>query len=177
LVFSCSWVGEQPRIRHAPMHGQRKDGPAIRITCCVVVGALTHRWRSMKTVKPETHKRRDHEQPPAIAQRGWRFHHVGIPTTTPRPNEVHLPHLKIHASGFDTSPYGIEWIRFDADCAVADLIRTVPHLAFEVDDLETALEGSTLLGEISSPSKGVRVAMIVDDGAPIELLEFSNSAK
>lgn len=76
--------------------------------------------------------------------------------------------------GFDTSPYGIEWMRFEPECHVHELVRTVPHLAFEVDDLEQALEGCTCLSGISSPSQGVRVAMIIDDGAPIELLEFSN---
>jgi hypothetical protein len=34
----------------------------------------------------------------------------------------------------------------------------------------------TLLGEVSSPSDGVRVAMIVDNGAPVELLEFRKTA-
>jgi hypothetical protein len=28
---------------------------------------------------------------------------------------------------------------------------------------------------VSSPSEGVRVAMIVDDGAPVELLEFEKT--
>jgi hypothetical protein len=93
----------------------------------------------------------------------------------PRPNERHLTHLKIHVSGFDTSPYGIEWIRFDPDCPVSDVVRTVPHIAFEVDDLDAALTGQRLLGTVSSPSAGVRVAMILDDGAPIELLEFRRS--
>ncbi|MBI3788216.1 MAG: hypothetical protein HY276_08165 [Ignavibacteriales bacterium] len=116
--------------------------------------------------------RQDHEQPAAIAKRGWRYHHLGIPTTTPRLNERHLTHLKVHVCGFETSPYGIEWIRFDPDCPVTDLIRTVPHIAFEVDNLEEALVDQTLIGEINSPSDGVRVAMIIDDGAPIELLEF-----
>lgn len=127
----------------------------------------------MKATDSPIQKRQNHEPPSAIAQRGWRFHHLGIPTTIPRPNEVYLTHLKIHVSGFDTSPYGIEWIRFDADCVVSDLTRTVPHIAFDVDDLDAALVGQTLLEEISSPSQGIRVAMIVDDGAPIELLEFS----
>ena len=68
-------------------------------------------------------------------------------------------------------------MRFDPGCAVSDLVRTVPHVAFEVDDLDAALIGQTLLGEVSSPSKGVRVAMIIDDGAPVELLEFSRSAQ
>jgi hypothetical protein len=118
------------------------------------------------------HKRQDHEPPPAVSEWGWRYHHLGIPTTVPRPDEVHLPHLKIHVAGFDSSPFGIEWMRFDPDCAVSELVRTVPHVAFEVDDLEKALRGRTLLGGISSPSDGVRVAMIVDNGAPVELMEF-----
>jgi hypothetical protein len=117
-------------------------------------------------------KRQDHEPPAAVARFGWRYHHMGIPTEVPRPDEHHIEHLKIYVSGFATSPYGIEWMRFERGCRVSQLVRTVPHIAFEVDDLDAALEGKTLLGEVSSPSKGVRVAMIVDDGAPVELLEF-----
>ena len=116
--------------------------------------------------------RLDHEPPEAVTRRGWRFHHVGIPTTTPHPGEVHLPRLGIHVAGFATSPFGIEWMRFDPDCAVSELVRTVPHVAFEVDDLEAALADLGVEAEITSPSEGVRVAMIVDDGAPIELIEF-----
>ncbi len=118
-------------------------------------------------------KRQDHELPYAVARLGWRYHHLGIPTSVPRPNERYLPHLKIHVSGFDTSPFGIEWMRFDVDCPISELIKTVPHIAFEVDDLNAALVGQTLWGEITSPSDGVRVAMIIDDGIPIELLEFA----
>jgi len=111
--------------------------------------------------------------PRAVARFGWRYHHLGIPTDVPRPGEQYIEHLKIHVSGFDTSPYGIEWMRFEPDCRISDLVRTVPHIAFEVDDLNAALEGKALLGEVSSPSEGVRVAMIVHNGAPVELLEFS----
>jgi len=117
-------------------------------------------------------ERRDHEPPAAVAEMGWRYHHLGIPTTVARPGEVHLPHLKMHVSGFGTSPFGIEWMRFDPDCAVSGLVRTVPHIAFEVDDLEAALAALGLTAEITSPSAGVRVAMIEDGGAPVELIEF-----
>jgi hypothetical protein len=120
-----------------------------------------------------TVKRKDYEPPAAIAKRGWRYHHLGIPTTRPRKNEVHLKMLGLHVSGFDTSPYGIEWMRFDPGCDVDDLIRTIPHIAFEVDNLEKAVKGLTRIGKISSPSKGVRVAMVIDNGAPIELIEFA----
>ena len=78
----------------------------------------------------------------------------------------------MHVSGFDTSPYGVEWMRFEPDSTIHGLIQRVPHLAFEVDDLDQALEGKVLLGEPTSPMAGVRVAMILHDGMPVELIEF-----
>ena len=120
--------------------------------------------------------RKDHEPPAAIAKYGWRFHHVGIPTDTPRPGEKYLKKYKMYVSGFESSPCGIEWMRFEQDSPVSELVRNVPHIAFEVDDIKAALEGKELIGAISSPSEGVRVAMIIDNGAPVELLEFSKRA-
>jgi len=115
--------------------------------------------------------RKDHE-PPAVLSRGWRYHHLGIPTDEPRPGERYLEQLGMHVSGFETSPYGVEWMRFEPDSPISELVRTVPHVAFEVDDLDAEIEGKELLGELSEPSEGVRVAMIVHNGAPVELLEF-----
>ena len=43
--------------------------------------------------------------------------------------------------GFETSPYGIEWIRFEPHCNVPEIVRSVPHIAFSVDDLDEALKG------------------------------------
>jgi hypothetical protein len=116
--------------------------------------------------------RRDDEAPPAIAESGWRFHHIGIPTQTPRPGEIHLPALKMSVSGFETSPYGIQWMRFDDDAPYPDIVKTVPHVAFEVDDMAEALAGKEVLISPNCPSAGVTVAVIVDDGAPLELLQF-----
>jgi hypothetical protein len=115
--------------------------------------------------------RKDWERP-AVTGRGWRYHHMGIPTDEPRAGERYLESLGMYVSGFETSPYGIEWMRFEPGCPVSELVRTVPHIAFEVDDLDAEIEGKELLGEVSEPSEGVRVAMIVDNGAPVELLEF-----
>ena len=119
-----------------------------------------------------TEDRQDHEPPAAVARRGWRYHHLGIPTTEPHPDDVPIPELKLYVRGFRTSPYGIEWMRFEPDCEISELVRTVPHLAFEVDDLEAALAEVGAEAEITTPSEGVRVAMIEDGGAPVELIEF-----
>ncbi len=117
--------------------------------------------------------RKDHELPAATSRWGWRFHHLGVPTDVPRQGEVYLPAFKMYVSGFGASPYGVEWMRFEADSPVSELVRTVPHLAFVVDDLEAALAGKEVLTAPNSPSAGVRVAMIVHNGAPVELMEFS----
>lgn len=116
--------------------------------------------------------RTESEPPPATSEWGWRYHHVGIPTTEPRPGERYLRQHKFHVAGFERSPYGIEWMRFDADCPVEDLIQRTPHLAFEVDDIEAAVDGKEILVAPTELYPGARVAMIVSDGAPVELLEF-----
>ena len=119
-------------------------------------------------------KRRPREAPAAIARNGWRYHHLGIPHTDPRPQEQHVDHLGVHVCGFETSPYGIEWMRYEPHCPVPEVVKTVPHLAFVVDDLEEALKGKTVIIEPNAPSRGVRVAFIVDDGAPVELMQFDD---
>ena len=100
------------------------------------------------------------------------YHHIGIPTGRKRPGETYLARYGVYVSGFETSPYGVEWMRFEPDSPLPDLVKSVPHVAFKVDDLEGELAGKEVLIEPNSPSRGVTVAFIVDDGAPIELLQF-----
>lgn len=123
--------------------------------------------------------RKDFEPPEVIESWGWKYHHMGIPTTAKKPGERYLPHLKFFVSGFPESPYGIEWMRFEADSPIHPLIQQVPHLAFEVVDLdaELAKRNFTLLTAPNPPSEGVRVAMIEHNGAPIELIEFSETSR
>lgn len=106
-----------------------------------------------------------------------RFHHIGIPTRTPRPGETYLPEHKVYFSGSETSPFGVEWMRYEPDCPLPEIVKTVPHVAFEVDDLERELQGRNVIIAPNSPSAGVRVAFIEDDGAPIELLCYDKAAK
>jgi hypothetical protein len=102
-----------------------------------------------------------------------KYHHLGIPTHHRRPGEVYLKDYRMYVSGFEESPYGIEWMRFEEDSPFPEIVKTVPHVAFEVDDLDAAIAGKELLIAPNSPSEGVRVAFIVHNGAPVEFLEFS----
>ena len=119
-----------------------------------------------------SYKRKEYEPPVSINKWEWRFHHIGIPTNKPMPDERYIEILKMYVTGFDTSPYGIEWMRFEEDSPISELIQTVPHIAFEVDNMEDALVGKEVITEAHTISAGIKVAMIIDNGAPIELLEF-----
>jgi hypothetical protein len=102
-----------------------------------------------------------------------RYHHLGIPTTVLREGERYLKEHKVYVSGYESSPYAIEWMRFEVDCPLPALVKTVPHIAFEVENLHQALEGQEILIEPSSPSEGILVAFIVENGAPVEFLQFT----
>jgi hypothetical protein len=118
--------------------------------------------------------RHENEPPLAIKEWGWKYHHLGIPTQIKMPDEIYLPQFKFYISGFGESPFGVEWMRFEEDSPISKLIQTVPHLAFEVKDLdfELATRGLKVITEPNQPVEGIRVAMIEHNGAPIELIAF-----
>ena len=101
-----------------------------------------------------------------------RYHHLGIPTEVLRKDEVFLADFGVHVSSYRNNPFGIEWMRYETDSPLPELVKTMPHLAFQVEDLDAALADRELLIPPNSPSGGVRVAFIVHDGAPVEFLEF-----
>ena len=102
----------------------------------------------------------------------YRFHHLGIPTTKIRKNEKYHSKLKFYHTGLEHSEFKIEWMRFDDDCPLPEIVQTVPHVAFEVDNLEQALQGRKVIIKPNSPSQGVRVAFILENQAPVELIQI-----
>jgi len=118
--------------------------------------------------------RLDNQLAECIEEWGWKYHHIGIPTDIEMPNETYIPHLKFYVSGFQTSPFGIEWMRFDKDTLIHPLVQKYPHVAFEVESLDFEIKNRkfNIITESNSPSDGVWVVMIEHNGAPIELIEF-----
>lgn len=122
-------------------------------------------------------KREDNELPQCLTKWGWKYHHMGILPNEKKSGEKYLPHLKFHVSGFNTCPFGIEWMRFDDDSHVDKLIQKLPHVAFEVDDLDNAVSEHDfeIIAEPCTPSEGVRTAMIKNNGVSVELIEFNKN--
>jgi hypothetical protein len=102
------------------------------------------------------------------------YHHLGLPTNQPRDGEVYLEKYKIYHYGYEKSQYGIEWMRYEKGCNLPEIVKTLPHIAFEVDDVYEAIKGKKLIIEPNSPSEGVTVTFIEEDGAPIEFIQFRN---
>jgi hypothetical protein len=134
--------------------------------------------QGLKPVKEKTNPmnmRLDHESPESIDKWGWKYHHLGIPTKKKMPDETYLPQYKFYVSGFNTSPFGIEWMRFEKSSPISKLIQTVPHIAFKVQNLDFELTNRDLkvISWPNSTSDGIRVAMIEHNGAPVELIEVT----
>lgn len=103
-----------------------------------------------------------------------RYHHTGIPVSEPRPGMEHLKDHNIWASDHRDNPYGIQFMHYAAGCNLPDIVKTRPHLAFVVEGLDSAIQGKEILIPPNSLSGGVRVAFILEQGEPIELLEFED---
>jgi len=65
-------------------------------------------------------------------------------------------------------------MRYDHDAPLPAIVKAVPHIAFEVDDLAAELVGRDVIIEPNSPSDGVLVAFILEAGAPVELMQFGD---
>jgi len=103
-----------------------------------------------------------------------KFNHLGIPTKERFEGEIDLPHLKMTVSDHKNNPYGIQWQRYWDNAPYPDLVKNVPHVAFIVEDLQKAIEGKNVIIQPNSPSEGLMVAFIEENGAPVELMEYVN---
>lgn len=101
----------------------------------------------------------------------YKYHHLGIPTKIHREGEIYLEDYKCYASGYGGNEFGIEWMRYEDDCLLPEIVKTVPHIAFEVENIDEAIRNKKIIIEPNSPSKGNIVAFVEIDGIPVEFIE------
>jgi catechol 2,3-dioxygenase-like lactoylglutathione lyase family enzyme len=98
------------------------------------------------------------------------FHHVGIPTRDQKNNEILLEGGRVFITDPEVSPYRIEWLRFLPDSPLPAELKNLPHIAFLVEDVRTAMAGKKVVIEPFAPMPGVEVGFVLDDGALIEFM-------
>lgn len=101
------------------------------------------------------------------------YHHYGIPTQEVREDEslVEVGGFRFYSTPFEGNKWHIQWHRFPEGHGLPELLTKVPHIAFQVDDLDAEIQGAKILFGPYSPLAGYRVAMIEEQGVPIELVE------
>jgi hypothetical protein len=105
------------------------------------------------------------------------FHHLGIPTTEQKPGERFSKLFAMYTSDSACKTIRVQWHRFEPDSSLHPLIRTVPHVALRVSDLDAAITGCNLLLPPYEPIPGFRAAIIEDAGCPIELVQTTLTDK
>jgi hypothetical protein len=99
------------------------------------------------------------------------FHHFGVPTRTPQPNETFLEGAKVHVTDPDAHPYRIEFVRCEPDCPMPEAVQTTPHAAYMVDDLDAAVSGKEIVVPPTDIDETLRIAFIKDGDALLELMQ------
>jgi len=103
------------------------------------------------------------------------FDHIGLITTEPHPDEVFVQASRAWVTVPRESPFHIEWVRFAPDSPLQGLVRTQPHVAFRVRDLDAAMSGQIVLAEPFSWGDGFcTVSFIEFEGAVIEFMQYSD---
>ncbi len=103
-----------------------------------------------------------------------RFDHMGLPIDEKQPNEMYVAETKVWVTDPLAHPYRVEYLRYEPDTPVTGPVRTMPHMAFDVDNLEEAMADceEILLGPFQ-PTDTLRVVFVLKDGAVFEYMENS----
>lgn len=102
----------------------------------------------------------------------YRYNHIGIPTTKKLKNENYLPDYDVYHAGYEENEFNIEWMRYGPNCTIPEIVKKLPHVAFEVDDVYEAIKGHEVIIEPNSPMEDCIVAFVLVNDAPIEFIQF-----
>jgi hypothetical protein len=99
------------------------------------------------------------------------FDHIGVPAAAKRDGMRFLESKRLWLSSPANHAYRVEWLWYEDDSPEAELIRTVPHVAYRVESLEEAMARERMIAEPFDVFGEVRVSFIEVDGAPVEFVQ------
>ena len=99
------------------------------------------------------------------------FDHIGVPAAAKRDGMRFLESKRLWLSSPADHPYRVEWLWYEEGSPEAELVRTMPHVAYRVESLENALADEQVIAEPFDVFGEVRAAFIQVDGAPVEFVQ------
>lgn len=104
-----------------------------------------------------------------------KFDHIGVVTTEEKPKESWVEATRVWVTSPRNHPFNIEFLRFEPDSPVTGPLRTDPHVAYRVADVEAAIKGHEIVLEPFDVGDGfVRVAFVNVGGALVEFMQYTN---
>lgn len=102
------------------------------------------------------------------------FDHIGLSTTIRQPNERYVARTKVWVTDPKLHPFSVEWLRYEEDSRVPDLLRGACHVAWHVDDIARESIGLKVILPPFDSVAGHRVGFFqTEDGAIVELMEYT----
>jgi len=86
---------------------------------------------------------------------------------------TYLEGAKLYINDCDAHPFAIEWLKFEEGSCMPEVLKTKPHIAFWVEDLNAAIAGEKVIVEPFKPFPNLTCAFIENDGIGIELMQKS----
>jgi hypothetical protein len=103
------------------------------------------------------------------------FDHVGLITEEKKAGESWVEATRVWVTSPRAHPFHVEWLRFEPDSPVTGPLRTEPHVAYRVLDVNAAVEGHEVLAEPFDVGNGfLTVAFVQVDGAVVEFMQYAN---
>jgi hypothetical protein len=102
------------------------------------------------------------------------FHHIGLVAREPVPGETYFESLQVWGTDPTADPNRVEWVRFKPESPLASTpVAEMPHVSWQVDDLDAELEGKDVVVGPLTVAPGIRIAYFMMDGALVEYLEVT----
>ena len=105
------------------------------------------------------------------------FDHVGLTTEQVQPDEDWIEQSRVWVTNPRRHPESIEFLRYESDSQVPEVVRRNPHVAYRVTDLEPHLAGQHVAIPPFVVGGFVRVAFIVKHGMVFEYMQYLDEGR
>ncbi|MDD5596859.1 MAG: hypothetical protein PHV82_02875 [Victivallaceae bacterium] len=102
------------------------------------------------------------------------FDHLGLITDLVQKEETWVAKTRVWVTDPGKHPFRVEWLRFADDSPVPEPVRTQPHLAFRVSDLDS-VQGLKVLLEPFDVGFARVGFYETEDNIVVEFMEYYNA--
>ncbi|MCT4563183.1 MAG: hypothetical protein N4A68_02480 [Maledivibacter sp.] len=99
------------------------------------------------------------------------FMHVGVPTKNKQSNETYLDDLKVYITDPEEHELKFEYLRYEKDSPLPEIMQNNPHVAFKVDSIDEMAKDAEIIVDPFDADEKTKIAFIVKDGVIFELME------